>query len=250
MRFIRNIFARSQSTQSLAAGSKPGPVMVVGMHRSGTSFLTGSLQQAGLELGKFSAWNPHNLKGNRENLDIVAFNDSVLAARGAAWDNPPKGRVLWSEAEKVRAQELIAEYDGALRWGFKDPRTLLLLDGWWELLPDLQFVGIFRHPTAVAQSLNARGGMPQEHAFTLWQAYNQRLLDLHKQVAFPLLCFDEDEGVLHSKLDTVLQELQLDSEGQGQERFFSAELKHHARQEQALPGALEHLYRQLCARAR
>ncbi|QKE65039.1 sulfotransferase family protein [Aquipseudomonas campi] len=221
--------------------------MVVGMHRSGTSFLTGSLQQAGLELGNISAWNPHNLKGNRENLEIVAFNDEVLAARGFAWDNPPDAPVMWTEAEYARARQLIVYYDGVARWGFKDPRTLLLVEGWQHLLPELRFVGIFRHPTAVAQSLAARGEMPQEQAFALWLAYNKRLLKLYRQTKFPLLCFDEDEAVLHRKLDVVLDELGLEP---SPERFFSADLKHHKQVRQPLPAELQKLYRELCRCAR
>lgn len=245
MRFIRSLFSRAE--QPLPPPERV-TLMVVGMHRSGTSFLTGSLQQAGLELGKFSAWNPHNLKGNRENLDIVAFSDEVLAARGCAWDAPPKQPIVWSEAEYAKARELIAEYDGVPRWGFKDPRALLLVEGWQHLLPDLRFVGIFRHPTAVAQSLAARGGMPQDQAFALWLAYNKRLLSLYRQARFPLLCFDEDEAVLHRKLDVVLGELGLTSVVE--ERFFSPELKHHQQVRQPLPSELQKLYRELCRCAR
>ena len=126
------------------------------MHRSGTSFLTGSLQQAGLELGKHSTWNPHNLKGNRENLDIVGFHDRVLAARGFAWDNPPDAPIRWSDAEFAEARALIDDYREVPRWGFKDPRAILVIEGWQQLLPSLGYVGIFRHPQAVAQSLDAR----------------------------------------------------------------------------------------------
>lgn len=222
--------------------------MVVGMHRSGTSFLTGSLQQAGLELGKFSAWNPHNLKGNRENLDIVAFNDAVLAQRGFAWDNPPQSDIEWTQAEFEAAKLLIDAYDGAPRWGFKDPRALLLVEGWKKLLPSLNYVGIFRHPTSVAQSLDARGGMPREQAFALWKAYNERLLHLYRQKPFALLCFDEDEATLHNKLNVILAELGL--QPLSDERFFSAELKHHQELPEALPADVEALYQELLACAR
>ncbi|MFI8746538.1 sulfotransferase family protein [Pseudomonas sp. NPDC077186] len=248
MRFIRNIFSRPERMAVSALVPGPRPVMVVGMHRSGTSFLTGSLQQAGLELGKFSAWNPHNLKGNRENLDIVAFNDAVLSARGFAWDNPPTSGIDWTAEEYARARALIADFAGATHWGFKDPRSLLLVDGWRELLPDLRFVGIFRHPTAVVQSLQARGGMPEEQALNLWVAYNERLLALYRQRPFPLLCFDEDEAILHDKLNEILLELGLAP--LEDERFFSAELKHHQQLEQPLPEAVQALYQQLCAHAR
>lgn len=244
MRFIRSLFSRSEPTFS----PERATVMVLGMHRSGTSFLTGSLQEAGLELGKFSAWNPHNLKGNRENLDVVAFHDELLASRGFAWDNPPGEPLLWTEAEYARARELVAEYDGVARWGFKDPRTLLVLEGWQQLLPELRFVGIFRHPSAVAQSLAARGGMPTEQAFALWLAYNKRLLQLCRRLRFPLFCFDEDEAALHRKLDEVLVELGLTPPSA--ERFFSPELKHHQRAEEALPRELQKTYNELCRLAR
>ncbi|PAU56537.1 sulfotransferase family protein [Pseudomonas indica] len=247
MRFIRTLFSRARPPREGGVGIG-SPLMVVGMHRSGTSFLTGSLQQAGLELGKHSAWNPHNLKGNRENEDIVAFHDTVLRDRGYAWDNPPEQDIAWTPDERQRAQALIDGYRGVARWGFKDPRALLLVEGWRGLLPALGFVGIFRHPTAVAQSLAARGGMPEAQAFALWRAYNIRLLRLYQQQPFPLLCFDEDESVLHRKLDEVLQELGLFP--LTEERFFSAELKHHGRLEKSLPVELDAIYQELrsCSR--
>lgn len=245
MGFFQTVLRHLRREQVRGAG---GPVMVVGMHRSGTSFLTGSLQQAGLELGKHSAWNPHNLKGNRENQDIVAFHDAVLAARNAAWDNPPNSPVVWSEAEARQAAGLAAEYRGVEHWGFKDPRALLMVEGWRLLLPSLQFVGIFRHPSAVARSLNARGGMSEAKAFTLWAEYNRRLLDLHRQQPFPLLCFDENESVLHQKLNLVLAELGL--QPLQDERFFSAELKHHEQEHKPLPNELQSLYQELSGLAR
>lgn len=247
MQFIKTLLSRFQLPTPLPANSA-APVMVVGMHRSGTSFLTGSLQQAGLELGKHSAWNPHNLKGNRENLEIVAFHDALLTARGCAWDNPPAQHLKWTPEEQSQAARLIADYNGVARWGFKDPRTLLVVEGWLELIPDLKFVGIFRHPVAVAQSLEARGGMPQEQALKLWKAYNERLLKLQHEFSFPLLCFDEDEAILHDKLNVVLQQMELAP--LAGERFFSAELKHHHQQSLPLPQEHHMLYQELRACAR
>ncbi|MFZ3184685.1 MAG: sulfotransferase family protein [Pseudomonas sp.] len=229
--------------------SPPGQaLMVVGMHRSGTSFLTGSLQQAGLELGQHSDWNPHNLKGNRENQDVVAFHDALLARHGCAWDLPPGAPIDWSEQDNSRARDLIKDYRGVAHWGFKDPRALLLVEGWQALLPNLQFVGIFRHPKAVAHSLNARGGMSEVQAFLLWQAYNNRLIELHKRNPFPLLCFDEDEHVLSDKLDQLLPELGL--QPLAENRFFSAELKHHQPENSDLPAEIAGMYQTLCRLAR
>ena len=55
-------------------------VTILGMHRSGTSCLTGSLQACGLELGKFHASNKHNKKGNRENQDIIDLHEGTASA--------------------------------------------------------------------------------------------------------------------------------------------------------------------------
>lgn len=227
---------------------QPGqPLMVVGMHRSGTSFLTGSLQEAGLELGEYSAWNPHNLKGNRENQSIVSLHDAILLRHGYAWDNPPEQNLLWSEAENNNAKRLIRQFRGIPHWGFKDPRALLFAENWQALLPDLQYVGIFRHPAAVARSLDARGGMPEEQAQRLWRIYNQHLLQLYRRSPFPLLCFDQDESTLHEKLDRTL--VQFGLRAPSGERFFSADLKHHSGAESTLPADLDELYRELLSLA-
>ena len=224
-----------------------GAVMIVGMHRSGTSFLTGSLQLAGLELGNHSAWNPHNLKGNRENLDIVNFHERLLAARDMAWDRPPEGALEWTEQETADARALIAGYEGVRLWGFKDPRSLLLVHGWQKLLPELHFVGVFRHPGAVASSLRARGDMDEQRALALWRHYNARLLELHKRRSFPLLCFDEPEHELHGKLNRVIRSLGLRE--LEEDRFFHGELRHHEAVTGALAPELESMYRTLRALA-
>ena len=244
MLFLKKWFSRTATNPAF----DHGPIMIVGMHRSGTSFLTGTLQTAGLELGKHSAWNPHNLKGNRENPDIVDLHDRILARCDAAWDRPPSGSVLWSKEEQQNAKALISNYPSGTRWGFKDPRALLLVDGWLDLIPNMRFIGIFRHPLAVSASLAARGGMPQQQALQLWEAYNQRLLALHERTAFPLLCFDEDEEILHDKLNIILPELGLQS--LNDERFFSSELKHHRPEDTTIPAAQAELYNSLRQRAR
>jgi hypothetical protein len=225
--------------------------MVVGMHRSGTSFLTGSLQLAGLELGKHSTWNPFNTKGNRENADFMHFHDAVLKARGGDWKDPPAEPVVWTAEETARARELVEGFAGMGRWGFKDPRALLMVDAWKALVPDLEFVGIFRHPVAVARSIAGRGGakgMPAERAFALWTHYNRILIALHDRYDFPLLCFDDEPALLHRKLNRVLVELGL--QPLAGERFYAEELQHHRSAQDELPAALAPLYHELRQRAR
>jgi hypothetical protein len=221
-------------------------VMVVGMHRSGTSFLAGSLQLAGLELGRCSTWNRFNQRGNRENQEVVAFHDGLLARHGCAWHSPPPAAVPWNSAERKAASRIVASFRGVPAWGFKDPRATLFHEGWRALVPDLSFVGIFRHPSAVAESLRSREEMPAADALRIWAAYNRRLLALHEERPFPLLCFDDDEATLHEQLDRVATTLGL--RPVGPDRFFTGDLKHHDPVAVSLPPAIADLYDKLRSR--
>lgn len=172
--------------------SSQGPrvICILGMHRSGTSFLTGSLQQAGLELHQVHEQNPHNLKGNRENPAIMQLNDWVLDSNGGSWDRPPQN-LQWSEAQLAQGRDILAQYQDYPLWGFKDPRVLITLDGWRRLLPELEFIGIFRHPQLVAQSLNRRNEKTSlAEGIALWREYNERLLAQHQVKPFPVIEFD------------------------------------------------------------
>lgn len=171
----------------------PG-IAIIGMHRSGTSCLTGLLEECGVFLADVSRQNPHNKKGNHERLAIMELHDQVLADNGGAWDRPPVMPVQWSESRRARLREIIDDYSGHARWGFKDPRSLLALEGWLEEAPGLRFVGTLRNPDAVALSLHRRGGMPREDALALWAAYSGRLLEFQRRFGFPVVDFDLEPG--------------------------------------------------------
>jgi hypothetical protein len=215
------------------------------MHRSGTSCLTGVLQEAGLHLGDCHTWNPFNLKGNRENQDFVDLNDAVLADNGGSWDKPP-GKVVWSAERKHRAAELLSGYESINVMGFKDPRTLLALDGWKDIAPTLEFVGIFRHPNAVAESLKRRSQMERKRALDLWYTYNRVLLKQYQQQPFPILCFDAGEDVFRAKLNMAIERMAL-TRPDGELEFYDSELKqydNHAAPR--LPWKVSRLYGRLC----
>lgn len=208
-------------------GRWAGAVLILGMHRSGTSCLAGSLQALGLTLGRVHEWNPHNLKGNREHPGIMNLNDAVLAHSGGAWDQPPE-HPSWTQAHARERDALLAELErgGGGAWGFKDPRTLLLLPFWLEALDRPSFVGTFRHPARVANSLRARGRMPVEAGLALWLTYNQRLLDLYALSPFPLISFDLAEDEYAAAIAGVAQALGLAVPSACQRHpFFDAQLR-------------------------
>ena len=211
------------AAESLSTKSPARVVGILGMHRSGTSCLTGSLQEAGLFLGDCHTWSRHNLKGNRENQSFVDLHDSILAANGGAWDAPP-AKVTWSSAHIAQAVALLEEHAAVPVFGFKDPRTLLVVQGWKQLFPAIEFVGIFRHPNAVASSLQKRSAMARGDALKLWYTYNSVLYQEYKSKPFPILNFDDEEMVLDEKIFHVVSEMGLDGRS-GEEKFYSSELK-------------------------
>jgi hypothetical protein len=175
--------------QARAREALPEVVCIVGMHRSGTSCLAGCLEEAGLELGDVVTEAPHNLKGNRESLTIRGLHEELLQESGGSWDRPPV-RVRWQARHRAQRDEIIASHRGRPIWGFKDPRTLLTIDGWLEALPGMRLVGSYRHPLAVGRSLARRDGMSLDEGVRLWTHYNRILLDLHLQRGCALIRFD------------------------------------------------------------
>ena len=210
-------------------------IIVLGMHRSGTSCLTGSLQRRGLHLGEVQERNPHNPKGNRESRRIMHLNDAVLSHSGGAWNRPPRA-VSWSREQAAERDEVIASLQAGERpWGFKDPRTLLVLPFWLDAIPGASFVGAYRDPVQVARSLYRRSGMAHGEAYALWLEYNRRLLDLHRVRPFPLVSFDLDDASYAGEVDRAASQLGLDRLCQPGGDFFEPDLRGSADHTEALP---------------
>ena len=217
------------------------------MHRSGTSALVGSLQAHGLFLGAHNTSNKYNPRGNRENRPVLKLNEEVLRHSGGSWDSPP-AEVQWSGEHFERARAILGQYAERPLWGFKDPRTVLTLEGWQRLVPDLEFVGVFRHPARVARSLASRPELPVQDPVGVWRSYNERLLEVHRAQPFPLLSFDDETEVLEANLERVAGMLGLDAEPDD-ERFFAQDLRRQDAEAIELPADVAALYEELRSRA-
>jgi hypothetical protein len=201
---------------------------ILGAHRSGTSWLAGSLEEKGLELGEVNTAARYNQKGNRESERLWHIHEEMLRFSGGSWRNPP-AHVTPSETALGELRDYIAEMNARYeRWGFKDPRSLLVLDIWRELVPEgLGRVGIYRHPVAVADSLVARepDAMDAEASAQLWLAYNERLVREHQRDPFPILRFDVEPDRLLRGLDAVARSWAL-PRCDAPSTFFEAGLRH------------------------
>lgn len=164
----------------------PTAVCVLGMHRSGTSLLARLLNHCGVALGSADSIAPaaaDNPRGFWEHEPLRRVNEALLEVFGGAWLNPPELPPDWLRDPRVeplraRARELLArEFAGARLWGFKDPRTSLVIDFWRELLPARpRWIVAVRNPLEVADSLKRRDGLPSVLAEDLWCAYTRAAL--------------------------------------------------------------------------
>ena len=144
-------------------------IIVLGVHRSGTSLLTAGLERLGANLGIKSDYkSDENPKGFFENEEIVLFNDRLLHDLGGRWDNPlfDGSQALadknssdldgwYDEADNVFTRN----FEGHDLIAIKDPRICQLLPFWTEVLSrngynqdNTYFVHICRHPMEIAQS--------------------------------------------------------------------------------------------------
>jgi len=88
-----------QQLESGTANDLSPPIIVLGMHRSGTSLVTGSLEATGMHLGEVNTAAPHNAKGNRENEELRDFHEFMITSRRFDWKTPPERPIEWSADE-------------------------------------------------------------------------------------------------------------------------------------------------------
>ena len=225
-------------------------LVVLGMHRSGTSVLMGTLRDAGVHIGQVLA---QGIEGNRKGLQeapaVLYMHEHLLESNGGSWREPPE-TVAWGELHRSVRDLFVESRAQQPLWGFKDPRTLLSLEGWLEVLPHLEPVGIFRHPLPVARSLQRRNGFPLEQGLAIWAAYNRRLLAWQRRLSFPLIEFDADPERVRQGLDAVLQSLALPRRSpEAGGSFFDPELRGTPAGAPPLPDELEALLEALRERA-
>jgi len=151
-------------------------VVIVGMHRSGTSALAGTLNANGICMGEQGDFHPppmkENPKGFFENRRFRTINDHLLRACGYRvksfdptvpdWNHTP-GSSIYGQMDNV-VDYYHNKYD---HWGWKDPRTCLTLRPWLDTLlsiaPDnIKVLLTMRGVGDIQASMLARGNKEKE----------------------------------------------------------------------------------------
>ncbi|MCD4793933.1 MAG: sulfotransferase [Bacteroidales bacterium] len=141
------------------------PIIIIGMHRAGTSLLTRILQQSGVFIG-------NDTDNNNESLFFCKLNDWAFFQAGATWDNPYNLNLISenfilevaANFKKHLQHRGIKKYHRDFKklqnsdalWAWKDPRNTYTTEIWKQIFPNAKFIHIYRNPVDVAESLRQR----------------------------------------------------------------------------------------------
>jgi hypothetical protein len=162
-----------------AEGLNKTLVVVLGMHRSGTSSAAGALVRLGAAAPQhLIAPNADNERGYWESPVIVDLNGAILAAGGSDWKDWRKFDLnkigaLKANALRARAKEALAEEFGDVGFAvMKDPRMCRLMPFWGPVFADAKWsvraLLPIRSPLEVGQSLYCRDGLSPAYGCLLW----------------------------------------------------------------------------------
>jgi hypothetical protein len=175
-------------------------VVVLGMHRSGTSAAAGVVRLLGLPTvteGDLMPADAANPKGYWESDSLRAFNDELLAAVRHTWSLPPSRPIDWAVDERVAPFRRLAAIRfrsdfGRPQWVWKDPRACLTLPFWLDAVGlEPALVLVHRDPLEVAASLAQRDGFELRRGLALWERYVRHSLLVARGLPTLVCGYDE-----------------------------------------------------------
>ena len=208
--------SRSGATERSPDARRSGPsILVLGMHRSGTSALTGALGLCGAWVGEereLTGANIENPCGFWERRDVRQICDRLLRTAGADWwkvtNFDPEGipHAVLAE-ERTRFAKVISSLDERGTWVLKEPRLCLLLPALRELVSNCVCLHIVRNPLEVARSLKVRNGFSISGGLALWETYNRHAVGGSENL--PRVLVSHESLMLHpvETLDRIIGRL-------------------------------------------
>ncbi|MDC0362341.1 glycosyltransferase, partial [Halioglobus sp.] len=244
-------------------------VVVLGMHRSGTSAIAGLLEQLGANLGeRLIPAAGDNTRGFFEDAECVALNEDILNELGLGWQSC--SAIVWDESTLQLLQARFAERaigivrrltrQGVPVVAVKDPRMSRLLPFWQQIFTRVnvtaRYLWVTRSPNAVSQSLHARNGYSEEVSLALWARYNLDIVRDTKGTGCERIDFDQvlsNEDALAKRLASICG---LGAPEQGLNSFIAQPRQHSqadapekatGNSKQSLHGLCNALYDQIIA---
>lgn len=224
-------------------------IVVIGMHRSGTSTVMNALACLGVSLGdNLLPPGVDNPKGFFEDKSVNDLNIEMLDAIGQTWfslslvRNEDIERLI-SLGYLEKAITLLSDKTKTTPvFGFKDPRVSKLLK-FWKLVfarmnSDVQYVLCLRHPLSVANSLLTRNKSPIQKGYLLWLSYNLSIVTESQDLQLIALDYDQlmESPIAHIQYlaDQLGFVVDMDLANQFATEFLDKELRHTTFDESAL----------------
>ena len=174
-------------------------IIVLGMHRSGTSTVAGVLHMNKIVMGTYENFWPRplrqNPKGFYENYEFRKINDLIL--KNSGYDtksytiNLPKIRLTPKLIDKTR-KILETYFKKYGNWGWKDPRTCLTINHWVNNINylgienQIKIVVVMRKASSVARSLYKRNELPINNGLEIWGLYTEKILSFCNTSKLPV----------------------------------------------------------------
>lgn len=230
-------------------------ILVAGMHRSGTSALTGALGAVGIALGeRLLAPGSDNPKGYWEHEDAVGIHERLLASLGRHWDDVRALPEDWQISEAARTAsaeigELISrDFAQSAVWAIKDPRICRFLPLWIEAAKQLRIrpvvLFVARRPSEVAASISTRNHWAPPIGELLWLRHVLEAEAASRTLQRATVVYDDlladPVGTVSVALDRL--GIQLVGGGRGERgalnHLVDASDRHHRHTEAGVPSVL------------
>lgn len=196
-------------------------ILVLGMHRSGTSAATRCLNLVGMDLGShLLVPDRGNAKGYWEHADAVRINDTLLQSLGLQWWSSGSLPHGWRQSDAARIaaadiEEFVRrDFSGVPLWGVKDPRMCLVAPLWIDVLTamgmDVYAVFVSRRAQEVARSLSKAHELTVEAGVLNWIRYTVESERATRAIPRALASYDQVLADPIGTLERVGRELGLD----------------------------------------
>ncbi len=200
-------------------------IIVLGMHRSGTSTIARILSEAGVNMGqRLMGANESNPFGHYENRDFVELNDKILKQAGGSWNLPPE-----MENINILQREFTKEIKECINrnkkhiWGWKDPRSCLTINLFHKYLENPAYIICHRDSSEIAKSLWNREGINIEDGINIANHYKKELANFIKDIKSPILEINFVDLLNEPKkqINIILEFLNINITDKEKERLYS-----------------------------